>query len=267
RRRLRELLLLALRVAALLLLALSFARPYFAGAAAPDSAPLTVIGVDTSMSMSAPGQMDRARAAATRAASAAPASHALALIAFGDAAAVVVEPTTDRSAITSAIAQLTANATGTRFRTALARSSEIIGTREGHVVMISDLQQSGWESNDDGGLPDGVGVEVISVPPPAGNLAVTSAERRDRRVVASIQNYGNVEVRAPVRLIAGGKEIARAEVTMAPRGAADAELSGSLPAGGDAEVRVDDAIGYQADNIRKVLLESMPAVPIAVVVA
>ena len=58
RRRLRELILLALRVAALLLLALSFARPYFAGAAAPDSEPLTVIAVDTSMSMSAPGQID-----------------------------------------------------------------------------------------------------------------------------------------------------------------------------------------------------------------
>jgi Aerotolerance regulator N-terminal/von Willebrand factor type A domain len=267
RRRLRELLLLALRVAALLLLALSFARPYFADAVAPNSVPLTVIAVDTSMSMSAPGQMDRARAAATSAANAAPASHALALIGFGDAATVVVPPTTDRSAITSAIPQLNANATGTRFRTALARASELVGTREGHVVVVSDLQQSGWESNDDGGLPDGVGVEVISVSPPAGNLAITSAERRDRRVVASIQNYGNAEVRTPVRLFAAGKEIARLDVTMAARGAADAELAGALPAGGDVEVRVDDATGYEADNARKVLLEPVPAVPIAVVVA
>ena len=267
RRRLRELVLLALRVVALLLLALSFARPYFAGAAAPDSAPLTVIAVDTSMSMSAPGQMDRARAAAAKAVAAVPASHALALIGFGDAATVVVEPTTDRSAITSAIAHLDANTTGTRFRTALARSSEIIGTREGHVVIVSDLQQSGWESNDDGGLPDGVGIEVISVPPPAGNLAVTSAERRDRRIVASIQNFGNSEIKATVRLLAGGKELAKTDVTMAARGAADAELLGSLPAGGDAEVRVDDATGYQTDNARKVLLDPTPAVPIGVVVA
>jgi hypothetical protein len=267
RRRLRELLLLALRVAALLLLALSFARPYLAGAAAPDAAPLTVIAVDTSMSMTAPGQMDRARAAASRAASAAPGPHALALIGFGDSATVLIEPTTDRAAIAGAISQLRANATGTRFRTALARASEIIGTREGHVVIVTDLQQSGWESNDDGGLPDGVGVEVISVPPPAGNLAVTTAERRDRRIVASIQNYGNGDVRAPVRLIAGGKEIARVDVTMAARGAADAELIGSLPAGGDAEVRVDDASGYQPDNSRMLALDFTPAVPIAVVVA
>jgi hypothetical protein len=267
RRRLRELLLLALRVVALVLLALSFARPYVAGVATPDSVPLTVIAVDTSMSMSAPGQMDRARAAATRAVGAASGSHALALIGFGAAATVVVEPTTDRSAITSAIAGLNANATATRFRTALARSSEIIGTREGHVVIVSDLQQSGWESNDDGGLPDGVGIEVIGVPPPAGNLAVTSAERRDRRIVASIQNFGDVEVKTPVRLIAGGKELAKTEVTMAARGAADAELLGSLPAGGDAEIRIDDAIGYQADNARKVTLDPTPAIPIAVVVA
>ena len=267
RRKLRELLLLALRVTALLLLALSFARPYLAGAAAPNSTPLTVIAVDTSMSMTAPGQMDRARDAAARAASAAPASHALALIGFGDSATVIVEPTTDRSAISSAIAQLSANATGTRFRTALSRASEIIGTRDGHVVIVTDLQQSGWESNDDGGLPDGVGVDVISVPPPAGNLAVTSAERRDRRIVASVQNYGNSEVRAPVRLIAGGKEIAKVDVTMAARGAADAELIGPLPATGDVEVRVDDAAGYQPDNTRKVVLDPAPPVPITVVVA
>ena len=267
RRRLRELLLLALRVTALLLLALSFARPYLAGAVAPNSVPLTVIAVDTSMSMSAPGQMDRAREAASRAAAAAPSSHALALIGFGDAATVIVEPTTDRSAVAAAIAQLNATASATRFRTALARASEIVGTREGQVVVITDLQQSGWESSDDGGLPDGVGVEVIALPPPTGNLAITSAERRDRRVVASIQNYGNAEVRTPVRLMAGDREIAKVDVALAPRGAADADLIAALPATGDVEIRVEDAGGYQTDNVRSIALDPAPSISIAVVVA
>jgi hypothetical protein len=267
RRRLRELILLALRVAALVLLALSFARPYFAGSVAPDSAPITVIAVDTSMSMTAPGQFDRAKDAARRAATAAPASNGLALISFNDAASVVVQPTTDRAAINNAIAQLTPGNNGTRFRTALARASEVIGGRDGHVVIVSDLQQVGWESNDDGGLPDGVNVEVVSIAPPAGNLAVTSAERRDRRIVASIQNYGSTEVKAPVRLIAGGKEIAKTDVTVAALGAADVELTGALPQSGDAEVRVDDAGGYQPDNVRVVRLEGSPAVPIGVIVA
>ena len=267
RRRLRELILLALRVAALVLLAVSFARPYFAGSAAPDSAPLTVIAIDTSMSMTAPGQFERAREAAVRAVSAAPGSHGLSLIGFNDAASVVVQPTTDRSAITRAIAEMAPGRNGTRYRTALARASEVIGTREGRVVIVSDLQQVGWESNDDGGLPDGVNVEVVSVAPPPGNLAVTSAERRDRRIVASVQNFGPAEVKTTVRATAGGKEIARADVTVAALGAADVELTGSLPQSGDAEVRVDDPNGYQPDNVRLVRLESSPAVPIGVIVA
>lgn len=267
RRRLRELILLALRVVALVLLALSFARPYFAGSAAPESAPLTVIALDTSMSMTAPGQFDRAREAANRAVSAAPSSHALALISFNDAASVVVQPTTDRAAVGAAIAQLAPGDNGTRFRTALARATELIGAREGRVVVVSDLQQVGWESNDDGGLPDGVEVEVVSVAPPTGNLAITSAERRDRRVIASVQNYGNSEVKAPVRVLVEGKEIATAEVTVAALGAADVELAGSLPPSGDAEVRVDDPSGFQPDNVRIVRLDASPAVPIAVVVA
>ena len=267
RRRLRELILLALRVGALILLALSFARPYFAGAAAPDSIPLTVIAVDTSMSMTAPGQFDRARTAAERAVSAVAPSQALALIGFSDAATVLVEPTSDRSAITAALKQMSPGNGGTRFRGALARASEVIGTREGHVVIVTDLQQAGWESNDDGGLPDGVGVEVVAIAPPPGNLAVTSAESRDRRVVASIQNYGSNEITAPVRLIAGGKEIARTDVKVVPLGSADVELLGTLPASGEAEVRVDDAAGYQPDNVRSLLLAAKPAIPIAVVVA
>lgn len=267
RRRLRELLLLALRVVALVLLAIAFARPYFAGSAAPDAAPLAVIAVDTSMSMTAPGQFDRARAAATQAVAAAKSSEALALIGFNDAASVIVQPTTDRSAITSAVAEMTPGSNGTRFRTALARASELIGGRSGRVVVITDLQQAGWESNDDGGLPDGVGVEVIQIAPPAGNIAVTSAERRDGRVVASIQNYGSTEVKVPVQLTVNAKEIAKSEVTIAALGAADVQLTGALPASGDAEVRIADASGYQPDNVRLVRLEPTPAIPVAIVVS
>ena len=200
RRRLRELLLLALRVVALVLLAVSFARPYLAGAVAPDSAPITVIAVDRSLSLSAPGQYDRAREAARRALDAAPASHAVALVSFAHLAEVVVEPTTDRSAVAAAIAKLSASGDGTRYRTALLRVSEALGARDGRVVIVTDLQQSGWEANDDGGLPDGVDVEVIGIAPPPGNLALTSADLRDRRVIASIQNFGNSEARTTVEL-------------------------------------------------------------------
>lgn len=267
RRRLRELVLLALRVLAVVLLALSFARPYFAGASAPESAPLTLIAVDTSMSMSAPGQFDRARQAATRAAEAAPASNALALVSFADSATVVVEPTTDRGAVTAAIARLQPGSGGTRYRSALARASEAIGARDARVVIVTDLQQAGWESNDDGGLPEGVGVDVVTIAPPPGNLAITSAQRRDGRVSATVQSYSPSDVKTAVHVVAGGKELAKADVTLAPMGAATLDLNAPLPAQGVAEVRIDDAAGYQGDNVREIALAASPAMPITIVVA
>lgn len=267
RRRLRELILLALRVAALVLLALSFARPYFAGAMAPESAPLTVIALDTSLSMSAPGQFDRARAAAGRALDTAPSSHAVALVSFADSAAIVVEPTTDRSLVRAAIANLAPSGDGTRYRTALARVSEVLGARNGRVVVVTDLQQIGWEANDDGGLPDGVDVEVLAVAPPAGNLALTAVELRDRRVVAAIQNFGHTEAKTTVQLVSAGKPVAQSAVTLAPLAASNVELTSTLPRSGVAEVRITDAIGYELDNARILGLDPQSATPVAVVVS
>ena len=267
RRRLRELLLLALRVTALVLLAVSFARPYLAGAVAPESAPLTVVAVDTSMSLSAPGQFDRAKEAALRAVDAAPASHAVALMSFSDSAAVAVDPTTDRSAARAAIAKLSPGPGGTRYRTALSRASEVIGARDGRVVMITDLQQAGWEANDEGGLPDGIEMQIVSVAPPAANLAVTFAERRDRRVLVSIQNYATLEAKTIARLLLDGKELAKADVTVAPLASADVELAAPLPRGGRGEIRIDDGPGYQLDNVRHFPLEPPSALPVAVIVA
>lgn len=267
RRRLRELILLALRVVALVLLALSFARPYFAGAVAPESAALTVIAVDQSMSLSAPSQIDRARDAALRAVDAAPSSQALALVTFADAATVAVEPTTDRAAVRAAINQIAPMPRGTRYRTALARASEVIGARDGRLVLVTDLQQSGWEANDEGGLPDGVDIDIAAVAPPTGNLAVTSAERRDRRVIATVQNYGNAEAKTTVRLVMAGNTLAQTDLTIGPLAAADVELTATLPRNGQAEVRLDDQIGYQLDNTRTVSLEPPSATPVAVIVA
>jgi len=267
RRRLREVILLALRVTALVLLAVSFARPYLAGAVAPESAPLTVVAADVSMSLSAPGQIERVREAAQQAIRSAPGPHAVALVAFADAATVVVPPTLDRALALAAAAQLTAGPGGTRYRTALARAAELAGVREARVVVITDLQQAGWEVNDDGGLPDGVGVEVVTIPPPPSNVAVTSAERRDRTIVATVQNYGAAPASVPVALLVDGKTVANVSVDVAALSAAEARLTGNLPDSGAARVVVDDAAGYQGDNIRHVVLDPPPAVSIAVIVA
>lgn len=267
RRQLRELVLLALRVAALVLLAVSFARPYVTGAAAPLSAPVTVIALDTSMSLSAPGQFAKAQQAAVQAVEQAPASNAVGLIAFADAATVAAPPTSDRGAVRAAIAAVQVGAGGTRYRTALAAASEVIGARDGRVVIVTDLQQAGWDANDDGGLPDGVDVQVVAVARPAGNLAVTAAARRDRVVVATVQNYGMDEATTAVTLVVAGKTVASTTATMAPMAAADVELRGPFGDAAVVQVVLDDASGYQADNTRLVALDPTPAVPIAALVA
>jgi hypothetical protein len=267
RRRLREIILLALRVTALVLLAVSFARPYLAGAVAPESAPLTVIEADTSMSLSAPGQIDKVREAARQAIRAAPAGHAVALVSFADAATVIVPPTPDRAAALAAVDTLTAGSGGTRYRTALSRASELIGARDARVVVITDLQQAGWEANDDGGLPDGVGVEVVAIPPPLTNVAITSAERRDRTIVATVQNYGPEPAKVPVTLAVDGKTVSNVTVEVAPFSATEARLTGTVPNTGAARVVADDAVGYQGDNSRVVVLDPTSAVPILAVVA
>src|SRR5918999_1838891 len=114
RRRLWELLLLALRVAALCLLAFAFARPYLGQSAAALSAPVTMVLVDTSVSMSAPGQFEQAKRLAEAALRNAPPSHAVSVIAFGTSADVLAPPSQDRAGALALVAKLQTGAGATR---------------------------------------------------------------------------------------------------------------------------------------------------------
>jgi hypothetical protein len=225
------------------------------------------VAVDTSMSLSAPGQFGRVRDAAKRAVDSAPSADAVALVAFSDSATVVIRPTTDRGVVSAAIDGLDAGAGGTRFRTALARISDVIGARDARVVFVTDLQRAGWDGNDQGGLPVGVAAQVISIPSLRVNLAITFAERRERVVVATIQNYGASPAATTAKLVVDGKPIAEQPLTIQAQAATDVQLSGEIPRSGSAVVTIDDTAGFQGDNLRYVILDPKPALPIALVVA
>jgi hypothetical protein len=267
RRRLRELILLALRVTALLLLAIAFARPYLDRSGGVVPAATTVIALDTSMSLSAPGQFDKAREAARRAVEQAPALQSVALVTFADAATLVVPATSDRGAVVAAIDRTSPTAGGTRFRSALARASEAITGGQGRIVVVSDLQQAGWEAADEGAVPDNIAIEIQEVPPPPGNLAVTAARRDRQGIVAAVHNFGTRPARAAVSLIVEGKKLATETIELAAQAAGDVRLQAALPASGGAEIRVDDAAGYQADNARYLVLDPPGAVPVTVITA
>src|SRR4029077_453877 len=97
KRHLRELILLALRVATLVLLALAFARPFLASGAAVGSAGVTVVALDTSYSMSAPGRFERAKQVAKDAVAKAPAGDLVGVVTFADEAEIVAKPGADRT--------------------------------------------------------------------------------------------------------------------------------------------------------------------------
>ncbi|HXG89972.1 MAG TPA: BatA and WFA domain-containing protein [Vicinamibacterales bacterium] len=267
RRRLRELLLLALRVTALALLAFAFSRPYFDEGAGALPAPVSVIALDISLSLSAPGQWEAARAHARRAVDEAPSTHAVALMTFADSATVVVPPTTDRGGVLAAIDAAKAAAGATRYRTALARAAEVIGGATGRIVVVSDLQQSGWEAGDEGAVPDGIRIEVSEVPAPPGNVAVTAVRRDGAAVIAAIHNYGARPIRLPVHLRVADKDVVTQATDIAAQSAAEVRLSATLPARGAASVVIDDAAGYQGDNQWHFVLDPPGAVSILVITA
>ena len=66
------------------------------------------------------------------------------------------------------------------------------------------------------------------------------------------------------RLRVDGRELARADVALAPLAASDVRFTAALPASGVADVSIDDPEGFQGDNARFWLLE--PPRPVTVLV-
>src|SRR5689334_15576301 len=219
RRRLRELLLLALRCAALALLALSFARPYFVSAQALGSAPLTVVAVDTSYSLSTRPQIERARQLAIAAVDEAPAGAPVALLTFDDKARVAVPPTLDRGAVRSAASQVTPRPRGTRYAAALSAAADLFGNRGGRLVLVTDLQPHGWDAASQGVLPSGVSIDVREVPSAVGNLAVRSAQRSPNGMVVSIVSTWPEPRATHIAVSVDGRVTAESTATIPARGA------------------------------------------------
>jgi hypothetical protein len=267
RRRLRELILLALRVTALALLALAFARPYLAATDGAVVAPVTVIALDTSLSMSAPGQWARAQQVAREAVQQASSTHSVALVTFADAATLVVPPTTDRGGVIAALEQAQPGSGGTRYRTALARAAEAIASGGGRIVVVTDLQQAGWEASDEGAVPDGIDVHVVEIAAPLNNLAVTSVRRDGDSLVAGIHNFGPQSGGVPVRLRVGERTLSTQSVPIGAQSAAEVRFATAVPARGSAIVEIDDADGYAGDNARFFVLDPAAPRPVFVVTA
>jgi len=282
RRHLNELLLLALRVAALLLLAFAFARPYFASGAAFGPAGVTVVALDTSMSLSAPGRFERARALATEAIEGAPSGDRVGVVTFADQAQVVAPLSTDRGLAAAAVAAAEPGYGATRYQVALNAAAEMFEDRPGEIVVVTDLQERGWEAGVPASLPASVRVRIVDVGPLPPNFDVAAVRREGDRIVATVRNTGPTPRQARVRVTivpgptaATGALAAGADTAIASAGDAlasvgpnqSAEVVLPLVRGAAAAVHVEDPEGLAGDDTRYLLIEQAGRPSVAVVTA
>ncbi|MBI3492068.1 MAG: VWA domain-containing protein [Acidobacteria bacterium] len=261
KRHLRELLLLALRIGAVLLLALAFARPFFPAGVAAVSSGVTMIAIDTSYSMSAPGRVERARQLAKDALARVPGGDLVGLLTFADEAEILMAPGADRVLTASTIDRITAGFGATRYRAALSAAAQHFGGRRGTIVVVTDLQEGGWDAGDRASIPEGARIDVADVGALPPNLTVTAVQPFADRVVATVRNAGPRAREARVHLAIDDRAAVAETTTVAANQSADVTFAGA-PRGASAAVTVEDPDGLRADNVRYAVLggTSHPAV-------
>jgi hypothetical protein len=245
RRRLRDLLLLAARVVALLLLAGSFARPFRPQAGA--TMPLTIVAVDRSFSMAAPATLDRARALARQAIDAGAMGRQVALVAFDDGADVLAPPGPAADA-RAALTSLSPGFGSTRYGPLFDRAAELAGDDPAaRLVVISDLQRGGFDDAE-AALPRTIHLQVRDVAGSRSNLAIDAFDIRDGRARVSVRNYGAGRAQTTVRL----EQPSRPALTRTIDIDGDSSRVVSLDGvgSGPAKASIDDSSGYAADDAR-----------------
>jgi hypothetical protein len=257
RQRLRELLLLALRVAAILLLAAAFARPYFVEGARVTSS-VTIVALDTSLSMGAPGRFERARDLARSVVDQAPAGSRVGLVTFDDRPTLAVEPRVDRAPVLKAIDAQRPGFGATQYGPALARAQDAIAG-SGRIVVVTDLQRSGWDEAARVVLSPDVEVRVADVGANATeNLALVGLQRDGAGVLAVVQNAGSRDRDVAARLRVDGRDASTSRVRVPAGETADVTFV-AIPQGAtSAAVAIDDQGGWPGDDIRYLVTGPQP---------
>lgn len=252
RRRLRDLILLAARVTALVLLAFAFARPYLTGSAGTPG--IRIVAVDRSFSMAAPGRFQEAVKLASQAVADASAGERVAVIAFDDRAELVAAPGSAADAH-EALSAIAPGFGATRYATAIVKAIEVAAANPARLVIVSDLQRNGWEDAEPVTVPAHLRVEVREAGALAPNAAVAQLRVEQERVVATISNTSRQTFHSRGRLVIDGREVTSLGVNVPPGESAEVAVPYRPPRRGTLEFAVDDGLGYPADNRRFAVLD------------
>ncbi len=229
RRRFRNIPLLILRCLALLLLAAAFAEPVLRGGtlAATGGAPLDLaVLVDRSLSMTVGDRMEMAREAAGEELGGLGRNDRAIVLGFDGRAAAYTELTGEPGVLRQAVAGLSAGGGGTSFVSALGLAGRLLPAASGRrreVVLISDLQRSGFEDGrPQPSLPPGVGLRVRQVgrTPPANTWiaeVIVAPAAREQVVVSAEIRFAPTSQRpewdGEVELLLSGRTVDRQSLT------------------------------------------------------
>lgn len=238
RQKIRDWLLFALRCLAIILAVLAFSRPFLrrdvaVAAAATAGGRDVIIAIDRSFSMSYGDRWARAVAAAKKEIAGLGVRDRATILLFDDGVRAASEATSDHALLAAAIDSVKPSDGGTRYAPALALARRLLASSRlprREVVMISDLQRSGWDLTDETTLPVGTTFRPIEIgDAEVQDVSVRAVEtRRDRNaaserigVSARVVNAGNKPVRAvAVRLEVNGREAETKRVDLAPNSGA-----------------------------------------------
>jgi hypothetical protein len=236
RRRLRDLLLLALRAAALALIIAAFARPFLRGSelvASGGGAREVVVLLDRSYSMGSGDTWARAQQAARQAVQGLTGLDRVSLVLFSSSAELVLRSSADVSRVVAEIDSAQPSAGSTRYAPALKVASSVLAESQlprKEAVLVSDFQRVGWQPDEAFRLPSGSAFTPVSVAPASGaNLAVTpiSVQRvrddnQDRVVItAGVMNRsGEAASDVRVELEVDGRPVQSQPVSVAPASSA-----------------------------------------------
>ena len=197
RKRWQEALLLALRAAVCVLLAVAFARPLWRNHAADLGGPIeagraVAVVVDVYASMAQGRAFDQARQIAQKALDGLPADAAVALIAFDRAARLELPWTRNVAEAQGKLAALQPGAAGTDIAAAIRKADEAleqITSADKEILLVSDMQRSGWEGfQGNWKLHRGVKLEI---------QAVKAEKTADAAIVAADYPQGIVSEAVP----------------------------------------------------------------------
>ncbi|MEO0796416.1 MAG: BatA domain-containing protein [Verrucomicrobiota bacterium] len=263
RRRLRDFLLLMLRllVYAAVILALANPRWVSPGSEAPVLAdsPVTVFVVDASASMGQRGMDQRLRDAMEQYLDGLPSDSAIGLVVYDDQVIVSQPPTLDRGAALKSLsdAPLELDRAG-KPSVGLAAAAGMLDGRPGKVVVFSDFQASDWQKASAARFPVGTELELVSLRnEPERNVGIQTvrvfpASDGSLRIYARVKNDWSEPV--PVTLNLDGFAV-EATVDLAPNSTDLVVLSvpaEAAPANGQAallKLTVDSEESWPEENL------------------